>query len=194
MLAGKRLEIKTHLTRFSEAGKIRFERTLLIPEIERIPALVASYEGRFNVFTAVVASLKYALDNINLRKTFNEDQLLELADVIIDSSHEDQLALEDVLLFLGRLMTGQAGTLYDRLDMPTFFELFETYREERFQALRHVRDEQHANYKCMGDSGRLSDQMKEEDSTYREVVANYYKKHQHEKAERVESEPVQKKG
>lgn len=170
-----------HLARFKEAGVIKFERTLQIPMTERIPALVKDENGHFNVLTAIVASLKSALDNINLKKGLNEDQVIELAEVIIDQSHEDQLALEDILLFLNRLITGQAGTLYDRLDMPTFFELFESYREERYQALRHVQDEQHTNYRAMGDNSRLSDKVRDADNNYREALANHYKKQYNEK-------------
>lgn len=176
MLAGERSNVTLHLARFKEAGKVKFERTLMIPDDERIPALVADENNRFNVFTAIVASLKSAMDNINLRKTFNEDQLLELADLIIDQSHEDQLALEDILLFLQRLVSGQAGTLYDRLDLPTFFELFESYREERYQALRHIRYEQHVHYKNMGDPTRLTGVVDGADSDYRQALVDHYKK------------------
>lgn len=169
-----------HLSRFKEAGLIKFERTLQIPMSERIPALVKEEHGHFNVLTAIVASLKGALDNINIKRTLTEDQVIELAEVIIDQSNEDQLALEDVLLFLNRLITGQAGTLYDRLDMPTFFELFESYREERYQALRHVQHEQHIVYKGLGDNSRLSDIVKDADDNYRQALADHYKKQYNE--------------
>jgi hypothetical protein len=170
-----------HLARFKEAGLIKFERTLQIPMAERIPALVRD-SGHLDVLTAIVASLKSALDNINLKRGLTEDQVIELAEVIIDQSHEDQLALEDILLFLSRLITGQAGTLYDRLDMPTFFELFESYREERYQALRHIRDEQHVNYKCLGDNTRLSHVVDAADEDYRQALANHYKKQYNEES------------
>lgn len=150
---------------------------------ERIPALAK--EDRGLVVTAIAASLKSALDNINIRKGLNEDQLIDIAETIIDQAEEDQLALEDVLLFLGRLVTGQAGTLYDRLDMPTFFELFETYREERFQALRHIRHEQHVNYKAMGDNTRYSEITSHVDVAYRQQLREHYKKKYDEGSEPV---------
>lgn len=164
-----------HLARFKEAGVIKFERTLQIPMAERIPALIKSEDGHFQVLTAIAASLKSALDNINLKNGMNEDQVIELAEAIIDQSHEDNLAIEDILLFLGRLITGQAGTLYDRLDMPTFFELFEGYRQERYQALRQIRDEQHVNYRAMGDGTRYSEVEKQADDSYRKALADHYK-------------------
>lgn len=189
MLSGEKTSVTMHLSRFKEAGRVKFERTLQIPMDERIPALVANEENRFYVHTALVGALKSAMDNINLRRGFNEDQIIELADVIIDQAHEDHLALEDVLLFLQRLITGQAGTLYDRLDMPTFFEMFESYREERYQALRHVRDEQHIHYKNLGDATRLSHTVDMHDSNYRQELVNHYKKQFDEPAP-TESKPV----
>lgn len=164
-----------HLSKFKEGGLVKFERTLCIPQSERIPALAQTDEGHFNVLTAIVGSIKSALDNINLRKGLNEDQVIEIAEVLIDEASEDQLALEDVLLFLQRLSTGKAGTLYDRLDMPTFFELFESYREERFQALKHVRYEQEVRYKSMGDTNRYSERVDEADSNYRQELSKHYK-------------------
>lgn len=170
---GSKTQVMAHLSKFKEAGKIKFEKTLCVPMAERIPALAQKERGL--VVTAITASMKSALDNINIRKGLNEDQLIEIAETIIDQAEEDQLALEDVLLFLGRLVTGQAGTLYDRLDMPTFFELFESYREERFQALRHIRHEEHVNFKAMGDNTRYSEITNYADVTYREQLRDHYK-------------------
>lgn len=185
ILSGKREAITMHLARFKEGGNVKFERSLQIPASERIPALIKEEHGQLNVLTAIVASLKSALDNINLKKTLNEDQVIELAEVIIDQSHEDNLALEDVLLFLNRLVTGKAGTMYDRLDMPTFFELFETYREERHQACRHFREEQHANYTVNRAGSRNSDQFREAEDEFKAALNDYYRKHYNE-----ESKPV----
>lgn len=171
-----------HLSRFKEAGVIKFERTLQIPMSERIPALIKEPDGELKVCTAIVASLKSAFDNINLKRAMDENQVVELAGVIIDQAHQDQLALEDVLLFLQRLVTGQAGTLYDRLDIPTFFELFETYREERYQALRHIKDEQHVNYKAMGDNTRYSEVERDAEVDYRKNLVDHFKKRYNEES------------
>ena len=42
------------------------------------------------------------------------------------------------------------------MDMPTFFEMLEVYREQRHQAFVNAREEQHAQFKSMGDSNRMS--------------------------------------
>jgi hypothetical protein len=145
------------LSIFKERGIISFEKVLAINSSDRIPALAKTPKGRGEVLTALTASLKSAFSNINLRVGLNEDQLIDLADAIIDQSAEDNLSLEDVLLFLQKLLVGDAGKIYDRMDIPTFFELFETYRQERHVAMLRIREEQQSQYKSLGDPERWSE-------------------------------------
>lgn len=175
-----------HLRLFKENGQVSHCRTLLIPTSERITALAQSEEGYKQVYTALVINLQLAFANLNLKRGFNEDQLLELADMIIEESWEDNLSLEDVLLFLQQLVTGKAGTIYDRLDIPAFFELFEGYRQDRHLALCYLRYEAECNYKASGDSTRTSDGVAENDANTRQVMANYYKQ-----TTNAQSEPIQ---
>lgn len=173
---------------FKEGGQVMHDRTLLIPPAERIPALTSTEAGYKEVYTALVINLQQAFAMLNLKRGFNEDQLLELADLIIEESREDNLSLEDVLLFLQQLVTGKAGKIYDRLDIPAFFELFEYYRQDRHLALMYKRYEADANYKAMGDSTRTSDGRAENDANTRQVMADYYKQHLNTNAQ---SEPLQ---
>lgn len=87
----------------------------------------------------------------------NDDQVVDLAEAIIDSSHEDRLAIEDVLLFLRDMLTGKCGKIYDRMDMPTFFEMFEVYRSMRFQVKERFKEEREAQFKVVGYSNRSFD-------------------------------------
>jgi hypothetical protein len=54
------------------------------------------------------------------------------------------------------------GKVYDRMDMPTFFEMLEKYREERHLAFMNGKDEAHAQFKAMGDSNRTSQDIDKE--------------------------------
>lgn len=124
---------------------------------------------------------------MNLRKGMNEDQLIDLAEMIIDEAHADNLSMEDVLLFLQQLVTGKAGKIFDRMDIPVFFELFEHYRQERYLALRYIQYEAECNYKALGDSTRVSDGVAENDANTRQVMNDYYKKSMNES----KGDPVQ---
>lgn len=162
-----------HLRLFKDQGQVRYDKTLQIPSADRIPALTATKEGYKQVYTILTLRLQSAFDNLNLRKGLNEDQLLDLAERIIEESHEDNLSIEDVLLFLEQLVTGKSGKIYDRLDMPTFFELFEDYRERRHMALQYVQYEMHQQFKAMGDGSRSSEQREVNDGHVEREIRKY---------------------
>lgn len=130
-------------------------------------------EGRNSLLIALSAALNSALENINLRVSLNEDQIVELADRIIDDSFEDNLAIEDVLLFLQELVTGKAGKIYDRMDIPTFFELFENYRQRRHEKLLTIRYEESVNHKALGPTDRSSEDLDKERQAHKEAISDH---------------------
>lgn len=159
LTSGNKPAVSVHLAKFKERGIIAFDKVLAISTSERIPAITKDEKGRMEVLVALSAALKSAFSNMNLKLGMNEDQVIDLADHIIDQSHEDNLAIEDVLLFLQKLILSEYGKLYDRMDMPKFFEQFEAYRQERHSAVLAIRDEQHTNAKAIGrtnDDGDLT--------------------------------------
>lgn len=149
------IAVKTELATYKDRGMVVYEKVMQIPSSHRIPALVETKEGRTSVLVALVASLKSAFGNLNLEKSLNEEQVVDLADKIIDQSYEDNLSVQDVLLFLEQFLTGQTGKLFNRLDMPTFFEKFEMYRQKRHLEILRVREEQAANYKALGKNSKM---------------------------------------
>ena len=122
------MEVNVRLAEFKEQGVVKYDKLLAIPRNYRIPELIKMPDGRLNVLTAISASIKSAFGNINLKYALTEDQIVELSDRIIDSSHEDFLAIEDVLLFLQQLLFGEYGDLNYKMDMPGFFIKFEKYK------------------------------------------------------------------
>lgn len=147
---------------------------------DRIPELAKSEEGRAEVFIALLASIKSLFSNINLRVGLNEDQMIAIADQIIEESEEDNLALEDFLLFGQKFLIGEYGKIYDRMDVPTFFEFFEKYRQARHEAILNVREEQQAQFKSMGKGPSINPPIelkREEDArTVLELMQSYYDK------------------
>lgn len=174
LMSGNKIAVNAYLSTFKERGVVAFPKVLSVPTSERIPALAKTQEGRGDILIALTASLKSAFSNINLRVGLNEDQLIDLADAIIDQSGEDNLSLEDVLLFLQKLLVGDAGKIYDRMDVPTFFELFETYRQDRHEAVVRIREEQQSQHKSFGDPERWSETHdKEAERSMGEAMKEY---------------------
>lgn len=146
------------LLSYRERGIIDHKKTLSIPFNQRIPELIKEPGGRTRVSAAIASSILSAFKHID-KARMDAEQIVELAEGIIDSAHEDQLSIEDVLLFLKDFLMGKFGKVHDKLDMPGFFDYFEKYRDERYQALEALRYEQHLQSKNMGHMPRNHDEL-----------------------------------
>lgn len=161
---------------FKNRGIILFDKVLSVSREDRIPELIKEPEGFERVSAVLSASLKSAMDSINLRVGLNEDQIIEIACSIIDQSEEDYLAIEDVLLFLQELLLGRMGEIYNRMDMPTFFEKFEIYRQERHVALLRLREEQHIQNSILPVNDRFVEEAKKKErEANRGAIVEYLK-------------------
>jgi hypothetical protein len=177
LAAGKRPEMSVHLAQFKDMGVVNYRKVLAIEQSQRIPEMVKQPDGRLKVLTALTVVLKNALKNINVRVGLNEDQIVELADRIIDQSHEDNLALEDVVLFLQKLLVGDCGRVNDRMDITVFFERFEVYRQERHVEILRIREEQNSQYKILGKDDRRRPIEKDaniDGGTFLDLMQTYY--------------------
>ena len=176
LVEGDTIAVKNHLALYKVRGMVSYRKVLELPLSERIPALIEQPGKRAEILTALSAALKSAFGNINVRLAMNEDQVVELADMIIDQSHEDQLGIEDVLLFLCDLLQGKMGRVNDRMDIPTFFTLFEEYRQRRHLEMKGFRDELDAQHRALPVNDRfVHDSVEEERDKIRSAVGNYLK-------------------
>jgi hypothetical protein len=176
MEKGDKMKVQLHLSKFKHFGVVQFDKVLSVPTEDRIPAIASTDEGYLRLAAVLTATVKSAMENINLKLPMTEDQIVELAGLIIDQSKEDNLSLEDVMLFLQDLVTGKAGKIYDRMDIPRFFELFEIYRQERHVTLLRIKEEQHSQFKALPSSGRVSEERdSEERNSFHDAMKDYYK-------------------
>ncbi len=134
-----------------DGGGINFPAVLKIPSSERIPVLAKQDFNRINML--IIGALTVAIENLNVKRRLNEIQILDLAETIIDSSNEDNLSFEDLMLFLQKLTRGEYK-LATEMDIPKFMETFEIFREERHQQYHAVVLETHIQHKSMGDGSR----------------------------------------
>lgn len=125
-----------------------------IPSSERIVTLIA--KDRVFVHKIIAAQIDYAMQYFNLRYGLTTPQIFLLVDEILEDAESDNLSVQDVYLFLVQLGTGKMGKIYDRLDIPTFMELFENYRQARHEAYINLKYEQDSQYKTYGDPERTT--------------------------------------
>jgi len=161
------------MCRYKEKGEAMPMRVIeMVPISERLPALSKMY-GNDKIAAVLSKSITRALNNFNLRVGMNPEQIADLSYAILDDAEQDQLAIQDILLFLDGMVKYKYGKVYDRMDMPTFFEMLEKYREERHKAFMNGKEEAHAQFKAMGDSNRTSQDIDKEAN--RNAMINYLK-------------------
>ena len=162
IMIGNNGGVHNELCRFKDKGEAMPLKIIeLVPVSERLPALVKMY-GNDKIAAVLSKSVTRALNNFNLRVAMTPEQITDLCYAILDEAEQDQLAIQDVLLFLDGMVKYKYGKVYDRMDMPTFFEMLEKYREERHLAFMNGKDEAHAQFKAMGDSNRTSQDIDKE--------------------------------
>ena len=154
--AGNKQAINLLLKDFKQPnGAIYFPALFSIPSDHRLPELAKKDYQRAS--TAVGVGLTLSFESMNLKNRMTGNQIIDLSDTILETSAEDNLSLEDVVLFLQKLTWGEYGPLYESMDIPKFMEKFEIYREERFQTINQIREEQAAQHKTSRVDERLGD-------------------------------------
>jgi hypothetical protein len=156
-------------------GAVNFNQLLRIPSNDRLPALIQK-EGLERVHKLLGAAVQLALESLNLSQGLTANQVFDLVDNILDSSTEDYLGLEDVILFLQKLVRGEAGKLYKHIDIASFMEMFEKYRQERHLEYIRTKEEQHVQYKISGKSNIRPTAEKDKDidpNTFFDLLQTY---------------------
>lgn len=132
-----------------QGGATNYLEVLKIPMEDRLMGLVEAV-GYEWVYTNLTAAITVAMETMNLSKPMSANQIAELSEEILDTASEDALSLEDVLLFLQKLVRGESGETYSRMDIPTFMKMFERHRQQRFRALKEHENEKNVYFKSLG--------------------------------------------
>lgn len=163
--------VKTLLRPFINSGGTDYLQLCRIPLSERLPALAKA--DRQYIQKILSGQLEYMMKFFSIKNGMTIEQIFILADEIIDDSEIDNISLQDVYLFCYKLMTGKMGTVYDRMDIPTFIEKFQIHRDERIKDIEGFRDEQQVNYKAQGPTERESDNEDREKELTRAAIGDY---------------------
>jgi hypothetical protein len=135
-------------------GDINFPMLFEIPSADRIPAL---YKHDFLRATALVGmAVASAFDRMKFKKKPDGVLVNNLVEEIIDSADEDNLSMEDLLLFLQRLVRGKYGNFED-VSIPRFMNLFDGYRDERWDEGVRLRDSKNMQYQGLGNASRTNE-------------------------------------
>lgn len=149
MEAENNREITSILKQYKEpTGLIKFEEVMKVPLSDRLPMLV---EKNYMKATAlVVAAITMAFEKMSMKKKVDGVLINNITDEVIDTCGEDNIGLEDLMLFLQGLVRGKYGN-NDDMTVAKFMNLFEIYREERYRAIIAYREQECANLDALGD-------------------------------------------
>jgi len=149
MEAGNNREITLILKQYKdEKGMVKYPEVFKIPSEDRLP--IIAQKDFLKATALVVAALTMAFEKMSMSKKVDGALVNNIADEIIDICGEDNIAMEDLMLFLQGLVRGKYGN-HDAMTVSKFMNLFDVYLEERWQAIVTYREEEYQKLEALGD-------------------------------------------
>jgi hypothetical protein len=175
--SGDKLEISLNLKQYKfPNGGVNYDVILRVPLEDRLPGLITKV-GLKQVHMALAAAITMTMESLNLAKPLTPNQIIDLVDILIDTSSEDYLSLEDIMLFLQQLVRGGSGTLFSSMDIPKFMQSFEKYRQQRHDEYHRLKESQDAQFKCSSNTPRVRPEMEKDKNidprTFFELMQTY---------------------
>jgi hypothetical protein len=140
---------------YQNRGIVLFDKVLAISLHARIPNLTHVY-GFENIHKLLGAMLTAFNESLNLIRPMTAEQIFECSRDLIMTTEEDQLSIEDYVLFFNGAKQGKYGKILDRLDQQTVFAMLEEYRQERHRQFIRIKEEKESDFKSMGSTERTN--------------------------------------
>jgi len=145
------------LQQYVKKGKADFERLLSIPLKERIPGLLSDY-GLKRMHRLLKLLLQEFCYGIALPKSkkLSETKIAACACDLILAAEEDQLSLEDLIVFFELAKTEKYGKFKGLVTHYSIMQKLEDFRQERFEAYLDIKQQKAAEQKALGPVERVS--------------------------------------
>ena len=146
------------IKQYTAGEDVAFERLLSIPLTERIPGLITEY-GLKRAHRLIKTILQEFTWSVPLPKSakLTETKISAVACDLILTAYEDQLAIEDLIVFFERAKAGKYGKFKGTLTHFSVMEKLNQYRSERTAAYQKLKAGQEAQIKRMSDIPRIGD-------------------------------------
>lgn len=146
------------MKQFVQEKEINFEGLLSIPLTERVPGLINDY-GLKRAHRLIKLVLQEFCYSIPLPKSakLSDTKIAACACDLILAAYEDQLSLEDLIVFFERAKDGAWGKFRGTLTHFSIMQKLEQYRTERSATYRKLREEQEAKLKTMSVIPRIGE-------------------------------------
>ena len=145
------------LQQYSTDDGAKFEPLLSIPLSERIPGLISEY-GLKRMHKLIKTVLNEFCHSIALPKSrkLTETKISVVACDLILVADEDQLSMEDLIVFFELAKNGKYGKFKNLLTHYSIMEKLEQYRQERYAAYVRIKEQKEAEVRLLGPTERIS--------------------------------------
>lgn len=154
-------EVMANMTmqQYVKDEEIDFAALLSIPLTERIPSLMREY-GLKRMQRLIKMVLQEFCFHVPLPKSkkLTETRISVVACDLILAAEEDQLGLEDLIVFFEMALKKKFGRFRSLLTHHEIMEKLELFRQQRFEALVALKQKKAETYKTMGPVQRISPQ------------------------------------
>lgn len=153
-------ELITNLVQqqYTKDGAVSFPLLLSIPLQDRIPALIQEFgvKRMYHLLLMIVKAFCFSLP-IAKTKKLTETRMSVCACDLILTAQEDQLSLEDIIVFFERAKSGKYGAIKSLLSHYQVMALLDKYRMERHEAYMKIKEERHEELKASGPTERTEE-------------------------------------
>jgi hypothetical protein len=142
----------------SDGNNIRYEGLLSIPLTERIPGLINDYglKRAHRLIKMVLQEFCYAIPLPKSAK-LSDTKIAACACDLILAAYEDQLSLEDLIVFFEQAKGGRYGKFKGMVTHFSIMQKLEQYRQDRSATYYRLKEEQEAAYKKEAELPRIGD-------------------------------------
>lgn len=143
---------------YTKGEEVLFDRLLSIPLTERIPGLINDY-GLQRAHRLIKMVLQEFCYGIPLPKSakLSDTKIAACSCDLILAAYEDQLSLEDLVVFLERAREGKYGKFKGMVTHFGIMQKLEQYRNDRSAAYQTLKAEQEAELKKMNNLPRIGE-------------------------------------
>ena len=147
------------LQQYATADGPNFEALLSIPLSERIPALINEY-GLKRMHRLIKTILNEFCCTVSLPKSkkLTETKTSVTACDLILVADEDQLSMEDLIVFFELAKNGRYGKFKTVLTHYIIMEKLEQFRQQRYETYVRIKEQKEAEVRLLGPTERISPQ------------------------------------
>lgn len=150
------------LQQYEKEGEVRFDLLWNIVATDRIPVLTDEY-GKRRMYKLIAMLLKEFCISIPLPKTkkLNDTRINVCSCDLMISAYEEELSMEDLILFFERTKAGKYGPIKKYLTHQVIKEKLDIYLNERRKAFSNFSQQKHAELKALGPVERTCEEPKQ---------------------------------